>query len=497
MNNIVKILSNYGSRLWSLVSVFIFIPFYIKFLGVENYAIISFYSLLLGIIGFVDSGISSAVMKEFASDNNVNYKYSILKQAEKIYIYACLGICTILLGLSDFISEFWLTTNSINSSYISFNVKLISIGVGLQLISSMYYGALFGLGYQVRANIYQVIWSISKTALIVLYFYFFTSSLKSFFIWQIICNFLYILLLRIDLIRELKKITNTLVVVFKKLPSNILNYIISVTLLAVITSLNSYSDKLIVSSVFSLEVFGFYNIASIVSQSPVLFTSPLVLFIFPIFAKFYSQKELDRLKKCFDRIFILVAIIVLPLTLIIMIYSTELLELWTRNTLSKDNLQEIGGLVVFLVVGFFFAALQIPINSLFLAIGKTKYTLIVSVFQLFIGGILLYVCSLSYGLNGLSKVWIFINLISFCLLYFFMQRKVFQTNTLRMLQMMLLLFIVSSISLFAIFSLYIYFEQRYVLVFVIFSSVVSCFLNIVTISLFKNEAVKKIISFSI
>ena len=67
-SNLAKLISNYGSRLWSMVSVFVFIPLYIKFLGSDNYGLIGFYALLLGVISFADSGMSSAVVKEFSQE---------------------------------------------------------------------------------------------------------------------------------------------------------------------------------------------------------------------------------------------------------------------------------------------------------------------------------------------------------------------------------------------------------------------------------------------
>jgi hypothetical protein len=64
-SNVGKLVSNYGSRLWSNL-FFIFTPLYIHYLGIESYAIIGFYTLLLGIISFADAGMSSAIIKEFS-----------------------------------------------------------------------------------------------------------------------------------------------------------------------------------------------------------------------------------------------------------------------------------------------------------------------------------------------------------------------------------------------------------------------------------------------
>ena len=76
-SNIIRLISNYVGKIWNLLSVFLFIPLYIHYLGIENYAVIGFYSLVLGIISFADAGMSSAITKELSSNSSIDRKYSI------------------------------------------------------------------------------------------------------------------------------------------------------------------------------------------------------------------------------------------------------------------------------------------------------------------------------------------------------------------------------------------------------------------------------------
>jgi hypothetical protein len=69
-SNVGKLVSNYGSRLWSLISVFIFTPLYIHYLGIESYAIIGFYNFIIGYNQSADAGMSSAIIKEFSLQSN-------------------------------------------------------------------------------------------------------------------------------------------------------------------------------------------------------------------------------------------------------------------------------------------------------------------------------------------------------------------------------------------------------------------------------------------
>lgn len=135
---------------------------YIKLLGIENYAVIGLYSLLLGIISFADAGMSSAITREFSSERNVVYKYSLLRKIENLYILICLIISIVVFIFSDAIACNWLISNKITQIDLSYYIILIGIGVSIQLLSSIYFGSLFGLNEQIRANSFQILWNLIK-----------------------------------------------------------------------------------------------------------------------------------------------------------------------------------------------------------------------------------------------------------------------------------------------------------------------------------------------
>jgi len=421
-SNLAKLISNYGSKLWSMISVFIFIPLYIKFLGTENYGLIGFYALLLGIISFADSGMSSAIIKEFSQDSDSNYKYSVLKNLEKIYIFVCSIICIAIFFSSSFIADRWISANGISKNDLIYYVRLIGLGVTTQLTSSLYFGALFALNRQVGANLLQFFWSFSRSALVLLLFLIFSKSIEIYFIWQIVCNVGYILILRSFIIKQLSIANAGLALKkeFNKLPRHMVQYIGGMIFIAIISAINIQADKLVTSSMFDLATFGFYNIASSLAQIPVIFATPLIAFAFPLFSKFSSGNEDDAKIKSlevFNKVFYLINIIGLVLTSGIFFYSKEILTLWTGNSVPSSVFNEIVVDVQLLIIGSFFLALQLPLYYLLLSKGKTKYTIYQGGVQLLIGIPLLYYCSNKYGLIGIPIPWLLINFAAFVYLF--------------------------------------------------------------------------------
>lgn len=98
-STVLNILSNYGNKLWGILSIYLFVPLYIQLLGVEAYGIISFYTVVLSIISLADLGLSSAVIKEFSTSSPDSYKYSIFRLIEKKILHYMWG--SIICALTD------------------------------------------------------------------------------------------------------------------------------------------------------------------------------------------------------------------------------------------------------------------------------------------------------------------------------------------------------------------------------------------------------------
>lgn len=427
-SNLAKLIANYGSRLWSMVSVFIFIPLYIKFLGSDSYGLIGFYALILGIISFADSGMSSAVIKEFSQELDANYKYTVFRNLEKVYIIICLLICTIIFFCAEFIVDHWISSKGITKENLIYYVRLIGVGVTTQLISSLYFGALFALNSQVRSNLLQFVWGFSKSAFVFVLFIVFSKSIEIYFIWQLICNILYVLVLRYFIIKQLRFVaySNSLKKEFNTLPKHVMSYIGGMIFIAIISAINIQADKLVTSTMFDLRVFGFYNIASSLAQLPVILASPLIAFAFPLFSKFSNSKigrnEFKSLL-VFNKVFYFINLVILVATIGISFYTKEILLLWTKNVIPSTIFPAIVFDIKILIIGSFFLALQFPLYYLLLSKGKTKYTIYQGIVQIVVGIPLLYFCSKKFGLYGIPIPWLIINLLAFVYLFIIVQKK--------------------------------------------------------------------------
>lgn len=432
-SNFLRILSNYGAKLFNILSVFIFIPIYIKYLGIESFSVISFYTLILGIISFADSGISSAVIKEFSLDNSPIYKYTLLRNVEVLYISICIALLLLLTGGAQFIAVNWLNSQTIPVNDLAYYVRLISVGVTLQLFSSLYFGALFGLGNQVITNSFQIIWNLMKSGLVILVFIFYKNTLEVYLVWQIFINIIYLIALRYILIKKLKAKSRTqLSVTERKIPKHVLSYISGMSLIAIISAFNIQIDKIIVSSYFPLDMLGYYSISSTLSQAPVMACTPLVFFVFPMFSKFSFDRNHNFLKAqiVFRKIIYFLLILSVPIVAIIFVYTKEILLLWVGHKAIMSNLDDMVIVTKLLVIGSFFMVLQLPLFYFLLSKNKTKYMMLQGIIQVIIEIPVLIFCIKYFGIKGVGIPWVFINIFALFYLIYIVFDKYLPTDIL-------------------------------------------------------------------
>ena len=89
MKNIVvkNSVANIIAKIWSILSLYLFVPIWINLLGIEGYGVISFYTVLVTLMHFADAGLSATLTREFArGDIDNRYRRDLLRTIECIYI---------------------------------------------------------------------------------------------------------------------------------------------------------------------------------------------------------------------------------------------------------------------------------------------------------------------------------------------------------------------------------------------------------------------------
>jgi len=369
-----NIIANYGSRLWSIIAVYAFTPLYIKLLGIESYGIVSFYAVVMGIITLADAGIASAIDREFAKNNSNEHKLGILFFFEKLYALICFSIIVVIFLFSKEIGEHWLDATIPVGDMINY-IRLIGAGVGTQLMSSIYSGALMGMQKQVRFGAIQSFGSMVKHVGVLALLFLIRQDLYTFLVWQLFCNLALILVFRASVLRYFNKTYIPIKYNHKTIPPAIWKYLSGMFFISLLNALNMQADKLVTSKLFSLENFGFYALISLLAQAPLILATPVVLSVFPYLTQSISVHQKKRLFPVFKRFCFFINAVAISITFVFIFYGKSLFTFWTHGTfIVKPVLDQIGRSLSILTIGYLFIAFQQMYFYFLLAEGHTRYS---------------------------------------------------------------------------------------------------------------------------
>ena len=379
-----NILFNLIGKFWSIFSIFFFIPIYIKYLGFESYSLISFTLIIAGFLAFLDGGLTATLSREFArKDNSLNKKKQIFKTIESSYLLI-ISLCIIIVfGLSDFISNSWLKLDNLNSNDVSYFIKIISFGIGFEMLFRLYTGGLFGLEDQVKANIYLIAWGLVRNGLVIVLI-FFIPRLEAFFLWQTIVTLLFAIVLRFVCYQSLTGFYELYSVNFninKKILKSIIRFTGGMFVISLISSINSQLDKIIISTNLTIITLGYYTLATSLSMVVFVIVNPISIAYLPRFTSLYSENKYQEAELLFKKINSIISVISLSIMANIVLFSEELLWIWTGD---KTIAIEASTYLPIIAVAFTMLSLQVFPFNIAIANGYTKLNTTIGIISLII-----------------------------------------------------------------------------------------------------------------
>lgn len=344
------LIANYIGRTWSSILAIALIPVYIKFMGIEVYGLVGFFATLTSVIGLLDLGIGATMTRELArrsvDGNQENAQRDLVRTLELIYWgLAILAGLLIYFG-SSFIANSWVNSEKIPSSSIVSAIQLMGISFAFQFPMSLYQGGLMGLQRQVLVNIINVVLSTFRGGGAILVLWLVAPNIVVFFQWQVLTSVLGSIMFFGAMWFSLPK--STRVAKFKfQIVNDIWKYAAAISANALLGIILSQLDKIILSKMLSLKMFGYYSIAATVSSAIWMIIIPFNTALFPSLVQLYEKKDMAQLRRLFHKSSQWLSLILFPVCAVIVVFSSQILSLWMNDPLIAKNSHLIVSLLVF------------------------------------------------------------------------------------------------------------------------------------------------------
>lgn len=420
-----NIIANFLAKTWGFISTFLFIPLYLKFLGIEAYGLVGFFSSLMGVLILADMGFTATLNRELAKlsarkEGNLEMK-DLVRTYELIYLWISLFLVVIIWLLAPVISEHWLQASSLEPKVITMAIRIMGIAIAFQLPSGLYFGGLMGLQHQIQANGIQTAWSIFRGVGTILILWLVSPTIIAFSVWQLISNILYCLIIRYKLWNLLSVNFSLYKPQFRKsILSNTKRYTIGMAIIALLSTILIQADKIFVSKMLSLEFLGYYSIASALASIPLMLANPVSAAIFPQFTKKFENNEILGLVELYHKTCKLTSIVIIPATLTLIFFTKDFVLAWTSN---KTTATEVSVVTSLLLFGQLLQAITLVPFNYALSNGNTKLIIKIQLYSIILITPLLYFLIKNYGLIGGGISWVVMNLLSLPpYMYFFHKR---------------------------------------------------------------------------
>ncbi|HLN81280.1 MAG TPA: oligosaccharide flippase family protein [Thermoanaerobaculia bacterium] len=400
---------NFLGKSWAALMSLAFVPLYIRFLGIEAYGLLGFFSLLLVVLSVLDLGLGSTLNRELArhtarQDGPTNESRDLLRTLEVPY-----GIVGILLGVSvaalaPFLARHWVNAASLPVATVREAIILMGVVVAAQWPTTLYAGGLRGLQQQGLWNAISASAATLRGVGAALVLWKLSATILAFFTWQAAVSILQTLVTRWYLWRSLPgevrpELRFDLLV-------RVWRFAAGMTAITLVSLFLAQLDRLVLSKLTSLKEFGYYTLASAVALGLYALITPVFEAFFPRLSQLVAVGDEPTLRSLYHRGCQLMAVLVLPVAAVVAFFSRDLILVWTG---SSDLAARSHVLVTIMIAGTALNGLMNLPYALQLASGWTRLTFLTNVVALLFLAPLAVILAKRYGSFGVAWITVILN----------------------------------------------------------------------------------------
>lgn len=328
------IVVNFLGRSWAMLMGIAFVPVYLSTLGAEAYGLIGFYATLQGILIIADFGLSWTITRELARARAAGAAAqriaNLVRTMEVAYWLIAISAGGLVAMSGSYLADQWLRSSSLSTEDVERALHLIGAVLALQMPSLYYQGVLNGLDRQPTTNLMASVSATLRWAGAALVILLLSPTIQAFFMWQVAAAALGTGL--------------TAWAAWRSAPARFIDGLMDPAILrkvwrftfgvvasAIASVLAMQVDKLLLSKLISLEQFGHYSLAVLITSLLPALVTPLHTAFYPRFSEFHASGDLAATVRLYDIGTQLLAVLVVPIALVLVFFPREILLAWTGD----------------------------------------------------------------------------------------------------------------------------------------------------------------------
>ncbi|MBX7190668.1 MAG: lipopolysaccharide biosynthesis protein [Sandaracinaceae bacterium] len=427
----LNVLTNVGSQVWNAAMSMLFVPVYVRYMGVESYGLIGVFGILHAWLSLLDMGMKPALSREMArfgagavTPQGIR---DLLRTVETVTgVFGLVSACSVALA-SHWLATHWLRAEALPIEAVARAFTVMGTVTGIRFVESVYASSLTGLQRQVILN---AVSSASATlrglgAIAILEWV--SPTIEAFFVWQALVALLSLVVMASVTYGSIPRAPRPARASLESLREvgKFAGGMLSITVLA---SALTQLDKAILANLLPLSEYAHYSLA-VTAASLVLFVgAPISQAWAPRLSALQAEGNEAGFSDVYHRGAQLVAVAIGSPVVVLIVYAEPLVTAWTRD---PELAGHLAPLIQLLAVGNLLNSLMWMPSQAQFAHGWTGLSNIVNLTAVALIVPTLFVVAPRYGPIGAACVWISVNVYYSIVYVTIMHRRILKGEMMR------------------------------------------------------------------
>ena len=400
-----------------------FVPLYLHLMGAESYGLIGVYMSLQALVALLDMGLSPTLTRELArltaTDGGGQEARDLVRTFEIVYWLIGLAIGLGIYLLAPWFANHVVHADKLPAATITQAIRISALIAVFQWPDSFYSGGLVGLQRQITLNYIRMGVATLQGGGAVLLLTFVSPTIQVYFGWMALVWMIQTGLLIGFLWRGLPPAFGP-PRFRRELWSKNFRFTAGMTGIMLTSILMSQLDKMALITFLSLQNFGYYMLASNIANNLSLITGPIYSAVFPRFSQLIALEDEQGLRKFYHRSCQLMSMLLLPLAVMGILFSRELLTIYLHSAETARYAYVIFDLML---LGTAINGIVMLPFALQIAYGWTQLSVNKNIVAILIYIPLLFYIVPRYGAVGGAMMAVFVNIGYFALEIPIMHRR--------------------------------------------------------------------------
>lgn len=406
--------ANFVGLGYTTITGIVVFPLYLQFLGAEPFGLVGFFMVLQAWMQLLDMGMSPLLSRQAARARGKNITYlefrKLTRSLELFFLILSLVVFLSIASSSSWIANNWLKVSLLDLTDVVTCIVLMGAMIGLRFFSSLYRSGIRGMENQVWLNAANIVLVTLMFGGALLLLQFVSQDIVIFFAYQLLVGVVELVVLAAMFYYFMPSTDKVGIGFFWNTLKPILPFVGGVAYTAAIWVLLTQLDKMVFSNILPLSEYGYFALVAVVAAGIAQISTPISQTILPRMTYLISQGKEQDMLALYRKSTQLMAVIMLPLTGMVALFSTELLFAWTGDRMAAEW---AGPILFWFALGNGILAISAFQYYLQFAHGKLRmhviYNSITASIQI---PVIIYV-AFEYGALGVALTWFVLRLISF------------------------------------------------------------------------------------